>query len=77
MKYLVSLLIAVVFCMFIRQCFIVNRLANTERQLIKIEQQCDAVLAENEKLVRMNNQTLYLLVQGGWDYDVFDSSTGD
>lgn len=68
MKYLVSFLIAAVFCMFIRQCFIVNRLANTERQLIKIEQKYNAVLAENEKLVRMNNQTLLLLTQGGWEW---------
>lgn len=68
MKYLVSFLIAAVFCMFIRQCFIVNRLANTERQLMKIEQKYNAVLAENEKLVRMNNQTLLLLTQGGWEW---------
>ena len=67
MKYLVSFLIAAVFCMFIRQCFIVNRLANAERQLMRIEQKCQAVLAENEKLVRMNNQTLLLLTQGGWE----------
>ena len=66
MKYLVSLLIAAIFCMFIRQCFIVNRLENTERQLIRIEQKYDAVLAENEKLVRMNNQTLLLLTDSSW-----------
>lgn len=67
MKYLVSLLITAVFCMFIRQCFIVNRLANTERQLMRIEQKCQAVIAENEKLVRMNNQSLLLLTQGEWE----------
>ena len=68
MKYLISFLIAAVFCMFIRQCFIVNRLANTERQLMNIEQKYNAILAENEKLVRMNNQTLLLLTQGGWEW---------
>lgn len=73
MKYLVSFLIAAVFCMFIRQCFIVNRLENAERQLMRIEQKYNAVLAENEKLVRMNNQALLLLTssswyeQGGWE----------
>lgn len=67
MKYLVSILIAAIFCMFIRQCFIVNRLANTERQLIRIEQRYQAVLAENEKLVRMNNQALHLLANGSWE----------
>ena len=67
MKYLISFLIAAVFCMFIRQCFIANRLANTERQLMRIEQKYQAVIAENEKLVRMNNQALLLLTQGGWE----------
>lgn len=67
MKYLVSFLIAAVFCMFIRQCFIASRLANTERQLMRIEQRYDAVLAENEKLVRMNNQTLLLLTDSSWE----------
>lgn len=67
MKYLVSLLVTVVFCMFIRQCIIVNRLANTERQLMRIEQKYQAVLAENEKLVRMNNQSLRLLANGSWE----------
>ena len=67
MKYLVSFLIAVVFCMFVRQCFIVNRLENAERQLMRIEQRYNAVLAENEKLVRMSNQSLRLLVNGSWE----------
>lgn len=67
MKYLVLFLIAAIFCMFIRQCFIVNRLANTERQLMRIEQKYQAVIAENEKLVRMNNQTLRLLTNGSWE----------
>lgn len=66
MKYLVSFLIAAVFCMFIRQCFMVNRLENAERQLMRIEQRYNAVLAENEKLVRMNNQTLLLLTDSSW-----------
>ena len=66
MKYTIAALIAAIFCMFIRQCIIVNRLANTERQLMRIEQRCNAVLAENEKLVRMNNQTLRLLTDSSW-----------
>lgn len=67
MKHVVAALIAAVFCMFIRQCFIASRLANTERQLMRIEQKYQAVIAENEKLVRMNNQTLRLLTNGSWE----------
>ena len=43
------------------------RITNLERQQLRIEQEYNAVLAENEKLVRMNNQTLLLLTQGGWE----------
>ena len=42
------------------------RITNLERQQLRIEQEYQAVITENHKLVRMNNQTLRLLTQGGW-----------
>lgn len=50
----------------VQGCVLSHKVTNLERQQLRIEQEYRAVLAENEKLVRMNNQTLLLLTQGGW-----------
>ncbi len=42
------------------------RIRNVEQTTKRAEQGCNAVLAENEKLVRISNQSLRLL-SGGWD----------
>ena len=42
------------------------KITNLERQLKRIERGYDAVIAENEKLVRMNDQTLRILAEGEW-----------
>ena len=44
-----------------------TRLKNVERKACRIEQGYDAVIAENEKLVRVTDQTLQIILQGGWD----------
>lgn len=49
------------------------KITNLERQLKRIEYEYDAVLAENEKMVRLNDQTLQLVI-GGWNGVVGSSS---
>lgn len=66
MKYTVVALIALVFCLFIRQCFLVTRIANVERQLLRIEQENKHIMEQNTQLKRINDQNLKLLSQGGW-----------
>ena len=43
------------------------RITNLERQLLRIEQEYQAVITENHKLVRLNETNLRLLAQGGWN----------
>lgn len=43
------------------------RITNLERQQLRIEQEYQAVVTENSKLVRLNETNLHLLAQGGWD----------
>ena len=43
------------------------RITNLERQAIRIEQGYNAVLAENQMMERMHDQTLRLMSEGGWD----------
>lgn len=43
------------------------RITNLERQQLRIEQEYQAVITENSKLVRLNETNLCLLAQGGWD----------
>lgn len=43
------------------------RITNLERQLLRIEQEYQAVITENHKLVRQNEASLRLLAQGGWN----------
>ena len=49
------------------------KITNLERQLQRIEYDYQVVLAENEKMVRLNDQTLQLMT-GGWDAVVSSSS---
>lgn len=43
------------------------RITNLERQLLRIEQEYRAVITENHRLVRLNETSLRLLAQGGWN----------
>ena len=43
------------------------RITNLDRQLLRIEQEYQAVITENHKLVRQNEASLRLLAQGGWN----------
>jgi hypothetical protein len=66
MKYAIAALIALVFCLFIRQCFLVTRITNVERQMLHIEQENKRIIEQNIQLKRINDQNLKLLSQGGW-----------
>lgn len=43
------------------------RITNLERQQLRIEQEYQAVITENHKLIRMNEASLRLMAQGGWN----------
>ena len=69
MKHLVTFFIILSLSLLLVYCATLDyKVTNLERQLMRIEQQYDAVLAENEKLVRINDQNLMLLTQGGWEW---------
>lgn len=42
------------------------KITNLERQARRIEQAYQAVIAENQRLQRINEQNLLLLSEGGW-----------
>lgn len=50
------------------------KIINLERQAIRIEQGYNAVLAENQMMERMHNQTLRLMSEGGWDGFIIDNN---
>lgn len=49
-------------------------IANLRQTVKRIEYEYDAVLAENQKVGRMNDQILRLMTEGGWNA-VVGSST--
>lgn len=67
MKYIVSILAGIVVMLFVWHCRLVMQVTNLERQQLRIEQEYQAVITENNKLVRLNETNLRLLAQGGWD----------
>ena len=63
-----------VLILVIGHCLQQVRITNLERQSKRIEREYDAIHAENEKLVRLNDQTLRIVTEGGWD--AYISSNG-
>lgn len=51
------------------------KIANLEQSLKRIEQGYNAVLAENQKMERMNDQILQLMSKGGWNAVDSDSTS--
>lgn len=43
------------------------KITNLERQAERIEQDYQAVIAENQRLQRVNEQNLSLMAEGGWN----------
>ena len=52
------------------------RITNLERQQLRIEQEYQAVITENHKLIRVNEASLRLMARGGWD-EVSSDITSD
>lgn len=63
----ITLLAIGIFILSIGHCLQEVKIANLERKLMRIEQGYDAVLTENQKMERMNDQILRLMSEGGWN----------
>lgn len=48
-------------------CICKIQITNLEKQQLRIEQEYQRVITQNERLKRINNQNIQLLSQGGWD----------
>ena len=66
-KWVTGLLAIAVAALIITSVHQDIRITNLERQQLRIEQEYQAVVTENSKLVRLNETNLRLLAQGGWD----------
>lgn len=66
MKYIVSILVGVAVMLFIWHCRLAIRVTNLEKQQLRIEQEYQRVITQNEQLKRINNQDIRLLAEGGW-----------
>lgn len=51
------------------------RIRNVEQTVKRCETSYSAVVTENEKLVRVTDQTLQIMLQGGWDGIVSDNGS--
>ncbi len=51
----------------IGHCIQSVEIANLRQSLKRIELEYEAVLAENQKMGRMNDQMLWLMSEGGWN----------
>lgn len=43
------------------------RITNLEKQQLRIEQEYQRVITQNEQLKRINDQNLRLMAEGGWN----------
>ena len=77
MKYIVSILVGVAVMLLIWHCGLAIRVTNLEKQQLRIEQEYQRVITQNEQLKRVNNQDIRLLAEGGWYriVDIPDDST--
>lgn len=67
MKHIVAALVGAVIALAFVTVRFSYRIYNLERQQLRIEQEYQAVITENHKLVRLNETNLRLLTQGGWN----------
>lgn len=68
MKHIVAALVGAVIALAFVTVRFSYRIYNLERQQLRIEQEYQRVITQNEQLKRINDQNLRLLSQGGW-YD--------
>lgn len=74
MRHIVAALVGAMIALAFVTVRFSYRIYNLERQMIRIEQEYQKVITQNEQLKRINDQNIRLLAEGGWDYDVFNSS---
>lgn len=70
MKYIVYLA-CICACLFMLAitaglCICKIQITNLEKQQLRIEQEYQRVITQNEQLKRINNQDIRLLAEGGW-----------
>lgn len=67
MKHIVAALVGAVIALAFVTVRFSYRIYNLERQQLRIEQEYQRVITQNEQLKRINDQNLRLLSQGGWE----------
>lgn len=67
MKHIVAALVSAVIALAFVTVRFSYRIYNLERQQLRIEQEYQRVITQNEQLKRINDQNLRLLSQGGWE----------
>lgn len=77
MKHVVSALVGTVIALAFITVKFSYRIYNLERQMIRIEQEYQKVITQNEQLKRINDQNIRLLTEGGWDNDSITDRYGD
>lgn len=65
-KLAICLLGLGVFLLSVQNCMLNHKVTNLERQQLRIEQEYQRVITQNEQLKRINDQNLRLMTEGGW-----------
>lgn len=77
MKYALAFLTGAMLSLLIWQYTLHVRVINLEKQQLRIEQEYQRVITQNEQLKRINEQNIRLLSQGGWNNDEVSSICTD
>ena len=74
--FCICMLAFCVLVLAIGHCIQSVEITNLRQSIKHTEQGYQAVIEENKKLQRINEQNLQLIAEGGW-YDVVSTGTGD
>lgn len=72
--WIIAFISLILFLFGIKIIMMDMRIRNLEQSAKRTEHAYDAVIAENEKLIRMSDQSLRLVTEGGWDAVVSNST---
>ena len=72
--WIIAFISLILFLFGIKIIMMDMRIRNLEQSAKHIEHAYDAVITENEKLIRMSDQSLRLVTEGGWDAVVSNSA---
>lgn len=64
---LLAIVVVFVFGLAVTAIYQDRRITNLEKQLMRVETDYNRVVREAEQLKRMNETSLWLMAQGGWD----------